>query len=97
MTNIVDIIINEIEANDTYEIVASYMNDCKEYTAKISGEFLPWEDEYIPVFKNLAFRVICKALKFKEDYTIRVNFPPVYDKYDGWSKGWVEEIYVKAL
>jgi hypothetical protein len=95
--NIVDIIINELEAS-IYEVVASYIDDCgKEYTAKISGEFLPWEDEYVPMFKNLAYRVICKALKFKEDYTVRVNFPPVYDKYDGWSQGWTDEYKVKAL
>lgn len=89
--NIVDIIINELEAN-IYEVVASYIDDCgKEYTAKITGEIDPWSDVYIPVYKELASLTLYKALVTNFNMIVRVKYPDINDPYDGFLEGETRE------
>ena len=87
----VDVAITETAAN-IYEVKASYIDDCgKEYTSILTGEIDPWDDIYIPVYRELAKSTLHKALIINFNLNVRVKYPDINDKYDGFLEGETKE------
>lgn len=87
----VDVIITETAAN-VYEVKASYTDNCgKEYTSTLTGEIDPWNDSFIPVYKELAIHTLHKALIINFNLNVRVKYPDIDDKYDGFLEGETKE------
>lgn len=93
MTNFitVDITITETDV-EVFEVKAVYVNECgKEYTSTITGEIDPWNDVYIPVYKELASLTLYKALQTNFNMIVRVKYPDINDFYDGFLEGETRE------
>lgn len=87
----VNISITETDTN-IYEVKASYINDCgTEYVSVLMGEIDPWDDIYIPVYKELAVFTLHKALLTKFNLNVRVKYPDIDDPYDGFLEGETKE------
>lgn len=82
-----------------YEITASYTNNCgKKYTARMAGEIDPWSESFIPVYKELAVLCLHKALITNFNLIVRVKYPDIDDKYDGFMLGETKEYkYVQVF
>lgn len=93
----VNITIIETDTN-VYEVKASYKDDCgKEYTSIITGEIDPWDDIFIPVYKNLAMFTLYKALLTNFNLIVKVKYPDINDPYDGFFEGETKEFkYVRV-
>lgn len=90
-TYIVNITITEASTNN-YEVKASYINECgKEYTTILSGEIDPWDDIYIPVYRELAECTLHKALLTRFNINVRIKYPDINDPYDGFLEGEIRE------
>ena len=93
----ITITIVEVETN-IFTVKASYTDACnKEYSASITGEFDPWDDIYIPVFEDLGRTVMCKALMHKESFDLIIEFPDLYDPYEGSFPGTTKVIHCKGM
>lgn len=87
----VDVVITEADTN-IYEVRASYINNCgMEYVSVFMGEIDPWSDSFVPVYKELAIRTLHKALLTKFNLIVRVKYPDIDDKYDGFQPGETKE------
>lgn len=87
----VNVTITEANTN-IYEVRASYINDCgTEYVSVLMGEIDPWSDSLIPVYKELAVHTLHKALLTKFNINVRVKYPDIDDKYDGFQPGIIKE------
>lgn len=95
----IDVIVTIIELEtNIFSITASYTDVCgKNYTASIKGEFDPWNDVYVPVFKDLGHTVMCKALMHKEDFNLIIEYPDQYDPYEGSFPGTTKVIHCKGM
>lgn len=101
MTDVITYTVNVsiVETVDNfYEVTASYINDCgKEYTARMVGEIDPWDDIYIPVYKELAECALHKALLTKFNLIVKVKYPDIDDPYDGFIEGETKEYKYRYL
>lgn len=87
----VNVVITETSINN-YEVKASYTDELgKEYTSSFAGEIDPWDDIFIPVYKNLAMFTLYKALLTNFNLIIRIKYPDIDDPYDGFLEGEIRE------
>lgn len=103
MTDVIDYITVNVVITETvdnfYEVKAIYVDACgKEYTTILGGEIDPWDDAYVLVYKDLAVRCLHKALLTKFNINVRVKYPDIDDKYDGFMLGETKEYkYVQVF
>lgn len=90
-TYTVNIAITETDTN-IYEIKASYIDECsKEYVSVLMGEIDPWDDIYVPVYRELAEHTLHKALLTGFNLIVWIKYPDIDDPYDGFHEGETKE------